>query len=754
MSTLQISYNIVAYTLQIGLLVCLGALVPGVLRLRMPRARLLFWQVLLVACLALPWVRPWRQEVVNGATQVSTAITVVTSTAFPASTPVRRSLLRETPFREIALWLLAAGVLIRLALLGLGLARLAAYRRRGREMPADMAHTGVSVLLSDDVPGPVTFGWLKPVVLLPSRFPSLEAEMREAILAHELMHVNRRDWLFTIAEELVRAVLWFHPAVWWVIGEIQLAREQTVDQAVIEATQAREPYVDALLLMAGVPISGSDLAPAPMFLRRRHLKRRLMEAMQEVRMATISKTRLTCVLSAAVALVAAACWLATGAFPLSAAPQVVADAPGVSVNMNGAQVMHRSSVPYPADALAKGVEGTVVVQVKLDANGEVADAVVLSGPDELRKAARQSVLTWHFDKSVAMTTQVVNIDFSKAAADKTQPADKVLFDQATEKIAHRDYEGARLTLNTLINTYGSSEYLPSAKLTIADSWFREGGAHGLAQAEAEYRDFMLFYPNLKDVAESRLRQIQPQTAGNVTTVTTFAPPPPPPPPPPPASGKLSRITVTGLSDSARAELLSRLPIREGDEWSFQMLESVASAAKEFDSHLVTILTPAGSGEVALKIGPGLTMGPVFSTRLTYGAGGGIGAGIGAGVGGGLGGGQAATALVTPPSGVPRVGNGVTPPTVLRKTDPVLPDEPGAENLVGTVILSCVIGTGGQAEEIQVKKSIDAAFDANAVAAVSQWVFRPGMSNGVPVKVRATIEVNFRRPPLIDDRLIQ
>jgi protein TonB len=87
---------------------------------------------------------------------------------------------------------------------------------------------------------------------------------------------------------------------------------------------------------------------------------------------------------------------------------------------------------------------------------------------------------------------------------------------------------------------------------------------------------------------------------------------------------------------------------------------------------------------------------------------------------------------------------VTQPTVLFKADPVLPDEAGADNLVGTVILSCVIGTGGQAEEIQVKKSIDAAFDSSAVAAVSKWIFRPGMSNGVPVKVRATIEVNFHK----------
>jgi outer membrane protein assembly factor BamD len=86
--------------------------------------------------------------------------------------------------------------------------------------------------------------------------------------------------------------------------------------------------------------------------------------------------------------------------------------------------------------------------------------------------------------------------------DTLQP-DKVLFDRAVKDIEHGRYEVARLTLNTLINTYDSSEYLAKAKLAIADSWYREGGAHGLAQAEAEYKDFILFYPQMEEAAESQ-----------------------------------------------------------------------------------------------------------------------------------------------------------------------------------------------------------------------------------------------------------
>src|ERR1700723_2960640 len=70
----------------------------------------------------------------------------------------------------------------------------------------------------------------------------------------------------------------------------------------------------------------------------------------------------------------------------------------------------------------------------------------------------------------------------------TQQPDKALYDKAVKDLQKGRYELSRLTLNTLINTYDSSEYLAKAKLAIADSWYREGGISGYAQAEAEYKD--------------------------------------------------------------------------------------------------------------------------------------------------------------------------------------------------------------------------------------------------------------------------
>jgi outer membrane protein assembly factor BamD len=85
----------------------------------------------------------------------------------------------------------------------------------------------------------------------------------------------------------------------------------------------------------------------------------------------------------------------------------------------------------------------------------------------------------------------------------TQQPDKVLFDKAMHDVERGRYEVARLTLNTLMNTYDTSEYMAKAKLLIADSWYRQGGVQGLTQAEADYKDFELFYPTMPEAAEAQ-----------------------------------------------------------------------------------------------------------------------------------------------------------------------------------------------------------------------------------------------------------
>lgn len=91
------------------------------------------------------------------------------------------------------------------------------------------------------------------------------------------------------------------------------------------------------------------------------------------------------------------------------------------------------------------------------------------------------------------------------AAINSQQPDKVLFDRAMKDLDQGKFTVARLTLQTLINAYPDSEYLARAKMAIADSWYREGGTEGLAQAEAEYKDFITFFPTMKEASEAQLK---------------------------------------------------------------------------------------------------------------------------------------------------------------------------------------------------------------------------------------------------------
>src|SRR5207302_9489529 len=107
---------------------------------------------------------------------------------------------------------------------------------------------------------------------------------------------------------------------------------------------------------------------------------------------------------------------------------------------------------------------------------------------------------------LAMTVGCTNKKVSNPLAnvDSKQP-DKVLFDRAMDAMKHNRFDVARITLETMINTYPDSEYIARAKLAVADSWYAEGGSTSLAQAEAEYKDFETFFPNMPEAAEAQVK---------------------------------------------------------------------------------------------------------------------------------------------------------------------------------------------------------------------------------------------------------
>ncbi len=108
------------------------------------------------------------------------------------------------------------------------------------------------------------------------------------------------------------------------------------------------------------------------------------------------------------------------------------------------------------------------------------------------------------DKKTAHKKKV-DLSANPLAGVNSKQPDKELFDKAMVAMKKGRYDVSRLDLQTMLNTYPESEYRMRAKLAVGDSWFKEGGSAALMQAEAEYKDFITFFPNAPEAAEAQMK---------------------------------------------------------------------------------------------------------------------------------------------------------------------------------------------------------------------------------------------------------
>jgi protein TonB len=306
--------NVVAYIGQVTIVVALCAGLPRLLGLRSPGVQYAFWRMVLLVCLLLPIVQPWQPA----------EMTFVPAAGSPPpvfDTPVPQGALAPATAAATIDWFAAAqiavatGIAARLCWLTLGAIRLRRMRRRATDAAIgfDDLKTAIGaappILWSRDARHPVTFGVFRPVILLPAAMKAIDLPAQRAVIAHELHHVRRRDWCWVIGEEIIRSVFWFHPAMWWLVSRVQLARETVVDELSILATNARRTYLDTLMAFA----DDTGFASSPAFSARRHLFHRVMLLSKEGGMSSIRIAVTSCALLAALA---AGSWSAVNAFPL------------------------------------------------------------------------------------------------------------------------------------------------------------------------------------------------------------------------------------------------------------------------------------------------------------------------------------------------------------------------------------------------------------------------------------------------------
>lgn len=108
----------------------------------------------------------------------------------------------------------------------------------------------VSLLESSEIKTPMALGWLKPLVLLPVGIVNqLSVAEVDAVLAHELAHIARRDWIFNLLQALVESLFYYHPAVWWISAVVRRERENCCDDAALAATGNPLAFAKALVLV-------------------------------------------------------------------------------------------------------------------------------------------------------------------------------------------------------------------------------------------------------------------------------------------------------------------------------------------------------------------------------------------------------------------------------------------------------------------------------------------------------------------------
>jgi GWxTD domain-containing protein len=154
----------------------------------------------------------------------------------------------------VVLWAAGAGAL----LLRIGGGWLVARRHSRLGVPLDyplsqlmerLGMTGaIELMRSSAVAAPQVFGWLRPVIVVPAAaLARLTPPELEAVLAHELAHIARRDFLVNLVQSCVESLLFYHPAVWWVSAQIKLERERCCDDMAVRMCGDRVEYSRALL---------------------------------------------------------------------------------------------------------------------------------------------------------------------------------------------------------------------------------------------------------------------------------------------------------------------------------------------------------------------------------------------------------------------------------------------------------------------------------------------------------------------------
>lgn len=301
----------------------------------------------------------------------------ISSTALSAGAATSGAAAASLPIL-LAIWMI--GLALLLGRLGISLTVLMRLTRSASPF------RGLDVRMSSALMTPITWGAIRPVILLPAYVQDWPAEKYAAMIRHEQAHIERQDWLWQTFAECLTAVLWFHPLVWLAAARLRSEAEQTADNHVLTDGTGASSYAQQLLDIARRLKQRPPHAAVAMTRRPRALESRIAAILDpsRARAGAGIRVRLTVLLTAACLLLfLAACQSARiyKVGQLQTPPKVVSKVePG-----------------YTDDARNAKIQGTVVLSLMVDPQGLPHNIRVTKSLDKgLDQQAIAAIEKWHF----------------------------------------------------------------------------------------------------------------------------------------------------------------------------------------------------------------------------------------------------------------------------------------------------------------------------------------------------------------------
>ncbi|SHG68713.1 M56 family metallopeptidase [Massilia sp. CF038] len=248
----------------------------------------------------------------------------------------------------------------------------------------------VRLYVVERLASPLTVGWWRPVVLLPAALVSgMPPELLTALLAHEMAHIKRYDYLVNLGQNVIETVLFYHPAVWWLSGRVRDEREQIADDLAARHTGQPRQLAQALSELERLQFAGSQLTVAASGGALLTRVRRLLQPDTQARSWKAGLPLLVCAL-------ACAGMYAHAAARVPALERLIVDHTAV------ADFSSCAKPRYPVSAIAENRTGTVTLGFEIGPDGRVAESRVAasSGHADLDAAARSAIALCKFVPAV------------------------------------------------------------------------------------------------------------------------------------------------------------------------------------------------------------------------------------------------------------------------------------------------------------------------------------------------------------------